>query len=132
MKKALFLIALALTACSEAPKKVLNTDAESLGFMTAVFGARQGEQIGAKLDDAARRHVFINQNKALEFSVSNKPLAWQNVNGAVIGEVTVKPVVTQVQSTCREYEHIIKIDGKSNLLKGKACRNNDGSWKHVS
>lgn len=132
MKNTWFLLALTLTSCGETPKAVNVGETESLGFMASVFGATQGSDISGKLDDASRRHAFINQSKALEFSVSNKPLLWQNVNGAVAGEVIVKPVSTKDQITCRDYEHNIKVDGKMNNLRGKACRNSDGSWKHAS
>ena len=74
---------------------------------------------------------FSEANRALEFDRDGSTRKWNNPNTGNSGSVTPKRTFqTASGENCREYEHTIMVDGKSEIAKGTACRKPDGTW-HV-
>jgi surface antigen len=73
------------------------------------------------------------QQAVLEKNKDGQPSTWNNPNTGHSGRVT--PTSTQHASSgeyCREYEHEITVDGRKEIVKGTACRQNDGSWRVIN
>jgi len=57
---------------------------------------------------------------------------WKNPNTNHSGDFVVTRTVEKPQAVCRDYTHTVFIDGQKEVLKGRACRNADGTWKGVN
>lgn len=90
----------------------------------ALAGAWLGGYLGKQMDDNDRRQT----NNALEKAKTNQPVAWTNPDNG--NQYTVTPTRTyQEQSQpCRDFVTEAVINGKKETIKGKACRQSDGTW----
>tara|TARA_B100002003_G_scaffold118709_1_gene109448 strand:+ start:2970 stop:3446 length:477 start_codon:yes stop_codon:yes gene_type:complete len=99
----------------------------------ALGGAFLGGQLGKTLDDVDRMKASETQQAVLEKNKDGQSSTWNNPNTGHSGRVT--PTSTQHASSgeyCREYEHEITVDGRKEVVKGTACRQNDGSWRVIN
>ena len=100
----------------------------------AAVGALLGSQIGQKLDKVDRMYAAKAQQKALETNPVGQSSSWSNPDSGNSGTVT--PTKTAQSSIngqpCREYQHTVKIGGKTEQAYGRACREADGSWQIVN
>ena len=94
-------------------------------------GAYLGGEVGKTMDQVDRMKASAAENEALEFYKDGSTRKLNNPNTGNSGSVTPKRTFqTASGENCREYEHTIMIDGKSEIAKGTACRKLDGTW-HV-
>ncbi len=99
----------------------------------ALGGAFLGMELGKSLDAADRQKAGDAQQTALENNRSGQSTAWRNPDTGHSGTVTPKPAVqTASGEFCREYEHEIKVDGRTEVANGTACRQADGSWRVIN
>ncbi len=99
----------------------------------ALGGAFVGGQLGKTLDDVDQMKANETQQAVLEKNKDGQSSTWNNPNTGHSGRVT--PIRTQQASSgeyCREYEHEITVDGRKEIVKGTACRQNDGSWRVIN
>ena len=99
----------------------------------ALGGAFLGGQLGKTLDDVDRMKASETQQAVLEKNKDGQSSTWNNPNTGHSGRVT--PTSTPTASSgeyCREYEHEITVDGRKEVVKGTACRQNDGSWRVIN
>ncbi len=97
----------------------------------AFVGGVVGHQIGRSLDEADRRAAMEAEYRALEYGHSGKPTRWKNPDSGHAGTVVPgKPYVSN-RLNCREFTHTIYIDGRPQTMRGKACRQPDGTWRNV-
>lgn len=89
----------------------------------AITGALIGGQLGRSMDIQDQQRVY----QVLEKSPTNTSTTWVNPDSG--NKYTVTPVKTS--GYCREYTTKAIIDGKTQNMYGKACRQPDGSWKAV-
>jgi surface antigen len=100
------------------------------GRAAAVIG---GTLIGAMVGGAVGRNMDENDRyraqQALEYTPTNQSTSWRNPDSGT--EYTVTPTYTYetTQGPCREYETEAIIDGRRDVVYGKACRQPDGSWQ---
>lgn len=76
--------------------------------------------------------AFVAQhNGALENNRIGQTTAWEDPDGS---NHTLTPIRTYNDDSrpCRDFRQTVEIDGKTEILTGKACRQNDGSWKLIS
>lgn len=94
----------------------------------ALLGAYLGGNIGRSMDKVDR----MRMQKALETAPTGKTVRWKNPDTG--NRYTVKPTRTYYHrhQPCREYVTHAKIGGKQQEIYGKACRQEDGSWKVVN
>ena len=99
----------------------------------ALGGAYLGSEIGKSLDYVDRQKAGKAEQTALEKNPSGVATSWQNPDTGNSGRVTPKSA-TQLASGeyCREYEHEIVVDGRTEIAKGTACRQTDGNWRTVN
>ena len=98
----------------------------------AVAGGLAGNVIGAKLDERDRLLADKAEHDAFENGRTGKPVAWRNPNNGRGGEIVPEAPYRQGSGYCRQYTHKIFIDGRSEAMRGTACRNPDGTWRNVT
>lgn len=59
------------------------------------------------------------------------PIAWHNPDTKHSGQVTSGPTYTINGRKCRDFIHIITIDGAQQSENGVACRQADGAWQAI-
>lgn len=98
----------------------------------AALGGFLGNHLGAKLDardrEAAQRAVY----ESMEYNRDGAPSSWHNPNSGHSGYVT--PDYTYYDDRnrpCRDYTHVMRVDGEEEVIQGTACRNSDGAWMTV-
>ena len=96
-------------------------------------GAYLGSEIGKSLDYVDRLKAKNAEQTALENNRAGVATFWRNPDTGNSGKVTPKPA-TQMASGefCREYEHEISVDGRTEIAKGTACRQADGNWRVIN
>ena len=99
----------------------------------ALGGAFAGSQLGQALDDLDRLKANQTQQTTLEHNKDGVSSRWNNPNTGHTGRIT--PISTQKVASgefCREYEHEITVDGRTEVVKGTACRQSDNSWRVIN
>lgn len=94
----------------------------------ALVGAFLGGQIGKSMDKVDQ----MQMQKALETAPTGRAVGWSNPDTG--NRYTVQPTRTYYRERlpCREYTTKAWIDGKTQLIRGSACRQPDGTWHVVS
>jgi surface antigen len=98
----------------------------------AVVGGIIGSSIGRSLDEADRVRAQQAEYDALENGEDGETTEWRNEETSHRGSVTPGRTYRYRNRRCREYAHTIYIDGERQTMRGKACKQEDGSWKDVS
>jgi surface antigen len=93
-----------------------------------LVGALVGGAIGRNMDENDRHHA----QQALEYTPTHESTSWRNPDTG--NAYTVTPIKTYetAEGPCREYETDATIDGRHEVVTGRACRNADGSWRTVN
>ncbi len=97
----------------------------------AVVGGVVGSEIGRSMDDRDRRYAQQAEMDAFERGRSGERVTWRNPDNGRYGEVIPGPSYRRGPRDCREFTHIIYIDGRPREMRGTACRNPDGTWTNV-
>jgi surface antigen len=95
----------------------------------ALGGAFLGSEIGKTMDTVDRQKASATQQTALENNRTGVSSRWDNPDNGHAGTVTPTRTYEWKGRNCRDYEHQVVIDGKSETVKGTACRQADGSWR---
>jgi surface antigen len=90
----------------------------------AVGGAMLGSHIGKRLDEADR----LKAAQALETAPTGQQVSWKNPDTGAQYALTPTKTYEGAQA-CRDFTVNATIDGKSENVNGKACRQADGTWK---
>ena len=94
----------------------------------ALVGAAIGGAIGQNMDKTDK----LKMQKTLENTPTGKTRQWKNPDTG--HQYKVEPIKTYHNDSdqpCREYYTEAKIGGKTKQVYGKACRQQDGSWKII-
>ncbi len=96
-------------------------------------GAYFGSEVGKSLDSADKAYMDKNAKDGLEYSKTGTATAWQNPDSGNSGTFTpTSTYQTSAGDNCREFETTIYVEGKEETATGKACRQDDGTWKVIS
>lgn len=87
-----------------------------------------GGAAGASLEAGDRRLALEAEYQALEYTLAGKPVSWTGTNGGTAGEVVAYQPYRVGSQDCRQYMHTVVVGGRSQTMRGAACRNEDGSW----
>lgn len=98
----------------------------------AFVGGVVGHSIGQRMDEHDRRLARQAEFAALERGQSGVATPWRNPDNGHYGEVVPRRSYKLGGRSCREYTHTVYIDGRPETMRGKACRNPDGTWKDVA
>lgn len=94
-----------------------------------MLGLMVGSEIGKSLDKADQVYADRAYQRA-ETAPIGETISWNNPQSGNSGTVT--PTRDGISSTglyCREFQQTVVIDGRSEIMKGTACRNADGTWQ---
>ncbi len=94
-----------------------------------LLGAAIGAEVGRQLDEMDRLKMEQAARTSLE---EGRRIEWYNEETGRGGYV--EPIRTgrdERGRLCREYRHVVEIDGRQEILTGTACRNPDGTWEPV-
>jgi surface antigen len=98
----------------------------------ALIGGMIGSSIGQSLDNADRAAYNSTTQRALETSQPGQSLPWSNPKSGNSGTVTPSNYYQNADGQyCREYTQTIMVGGQKEEGYGKACRQQDGSWKII-
>ena len=98
----------------------------------AFLGGVIGSGIGSKLDEADRRAAMQAQYQALEYGRPGAPTPWSNPATGHRGQIVPGQPYQTAGRHCRDYTHTIYVSGRPETLRGRACRNPDGTWQKIS
>lgn len=98
----------------------------------AVVGGIVGSEIGKALDENDRRAAAEAEYYALEKGQSGNATPWRNPDSGRHGVIVPSKPYEMSGRNCRNYTHTIYINGEPQIMKGTACRSNDGTWSKVS
>jgi surface antigen len=98
----------------------------------AAGGALLGAFLGGKIGDYMDRQDRMEMQHALETAPVGRAVTWTNPDSGNV--YSVKPTRTYYahDQACREYTTHAVIDGKSENIHGKACRQANGAWRVAS
>jgi surface antigen len=98
----------------------------------AVIGGIASEGVGQQMSTRERGIAADAEYRALEYGRSGAAVAWtypaMNDRGSIVPGRPYK----KGDQYCRTYTHTIKRAGSSAILKGVACREDNGTWRGVS
>lgn len=97
-------------------------------IISAMGGGLIGGSIGSSLDDRERRNALEAEYRALEYTQSGQPVAWQGRQQGRSGQVVAAQPYRVGSQDCRQYTQTVFLSGQSRSARGTACRNADGSW----
>jgi surface antigen len=97
-------------------------------IIAAMDGGLIGGSIGSSLDDSERRSALEAEYRALEYTQSGQPVAWQGRQQGRSGQVVAAQPYRVGSQDCRQYTQTVFVAGQSRTARGTACRNPDGSW----
>lgn len=98
----------------------------------ALIGAGMGREVGKSLDRADRAAMAATSQQALELAPSGTTKTWSNPDSGNYGTVTPEPAARNGKGqNCREFTQTITVGGETRTGYGRACRQDDGSWKLV-
>lgn len=90
-----------------------------------VVGAVVGARIGRSMDEEDRACI----GHALELSERGRRVYWENErSGAHYILTPLSEMSRQDTRPCREFDLEVRIQGKRDVSRQTACRNDDGSW----
>lgn len=98
----------------------------------AFLGGVIGSSVGSRLDEADRRVAMQAQYRALEYGAPGTATPWRNPQNGHHGTIVPNKPYQTAGRHCREYTHTIYVDGRPETLRGRACRNTDGSWQKLT
>jgi len=96
-----------------------------------LIGGLIGNQIGRSLDDRDREYAAQAAARSFD-GPPGSTSSWRNPNSGNRG--TVRPTTNTYSGPdgrpCRDFNHEITLaDGRSEVIRGTACQNPDGSWE---
>lgn len=97
-----------------------------------LLGAWMGSEVGKSLDNADRAAMSTTTQSALELNQTGVASTWRNPDSGNSGTVTpTRTYALASGENCRDFENTVTVDGKTERVMGRACRQPDGSWKIV-
>jgi surface antigen len=96
-----------------------------------VLGALLGSQVGKALDEGDRNMIGQTTHSTLETVPPYEPAQWRNPQTGNYGEITAGPTYQNNGYDCRPFTQTIFIEGRAETARGRACKQNDGTWKVV-
>jgi len=150
IKGGLLLVLAGLAACAVTPDGRVGVDRDVFGkdkiiplgggILGAVVcnklfdghGSRDGWTAACGAAGYFASTAFVKRhNTVLESNQVGQTTRWSDPDGK---QHSVTPVKTYYEGErpCRDFRQTVEIDGQTEIMEGKACRQSNGSWKLVS
>lgn len=99
-----------------------------------MLGAMVGGSIGKSMDDRDRALAAKTAQNVLEYQPDNTKRSWKNPNNKHRGNFVVHKTkeLRDRNLVCRDYTHTVVIDGETEVMHGRACRDirdSRANWK---
>lgn len=105
-------------------------DGRTLGAgLGAIFGAWLGKIMGRTLDEMDQQKANETAQETMETAEVGQTSTWSNPDSGNSGTYT--PTSAADEEECRDFESTVIIDGREERASGRACRQQDGTWKIV-
>jgi surface antigen len=102
------------------------------GGLGAVFGAWLGKVLGRNLDEMDMKRADDSAQESMETAEVGQTTTWNNPDSGTSGTYTPTSTSTNKNGEeCRDFESTVIIDGNEEQATGRACRQEDGTWKIV-
>lgn len=97
----------------------------------AAGGALLGAYLGGRIGEYMDRQDQMEVQHALETAKTGSVVQWTNPDSG--RHYSVKPTKTyyEGEQPCRTYTTTAYIDGKKQIIHGRACRDKKGRWQSV-
>ena len=86
-------------------------------------------KFGAQLGSADRARLSRAELQALDYGRSGQEIGWKGSSDRVTGTIVAYQPFRVGQSSCRRFQHHLKIAEQKQTTDGTACKRNDGAWK---
>jgi surface antigen len=96
---------------------------------TAYLAALNGgivSRTGVNLGRSDLNRALTAEYRALETSPAGQEVAWGE--GRLRGTVLVNAPYQVGNENCRQYSHVLNVEGREIRARGAACRNASGAW----
>ena len=110
--------AMALSACQSASVG---------GFRSTVRNGLAAAELAGSVGYLDRSRALRAEYQALEFGATGAPISWQGWSDRR-GSVIPGPKYRVNSFDCRNYSHSVVVGGATEVARGTACRQPDGSW----
>ena len=98
----------------------------------AIFGSWLGKTTGRSLDQMDQQWANDAAQETLETADAGQTNTWSNPDSGNSGTYTpTTERLPQNGQECRDFESTVIIDGQEEQATGRACRQEDGTWKIV-
>jgi surface antigen len=97
----------------------------------ALAGAWIGSEIGRSLDERDRRRHRETAQSALDENDPGETATWANSETGHSGSTTPGESFSREGRTCRNFEQTVTVEGETEVARGVACKQPDGSWQVV-
>lgn len=105
-------------------------DGKAIGAgLGAIFGAWLGKVMGRTLDEMDQQQANESAQETMETAEVGQTTTWNNPDSGNSGTYT--PTSKSDDEECRDFESTVIIDGREEQATGRACRQEDGTWKIV-
>jgi len=98
----------------------------------AVIGGISSDEIGRQMSTQERGIAADAEYRALEYGRSGSTTAWDYPTMNHRGSIVPGRPYKKGDQYCRTYTHTINRNGSPEIVKGIACREDNGTWRGVS
>lgn len=85
---------------------------------------------GVQLGRSDLNRALVAEYRALETSPAGQEVVWGE--GRLRGKVSANAPYQVGNQNCRQYSHVLNVDGREVRSRGAACRNGEGAWSPLS
>lgn len=100
----------------------------SAALIDSLQGGLIGRADGLSISQRDNSMALQSEYRALEYTAPAQPVYWQSQAGTIAGTVIPSQPYRVGSQDCRQYSHLVTVNGGTVEQKGTACRNEDGSW----
>lgn len=111
---------------------VVSTTPTSASLIASLDGGLIGRTNTPSITARDKSIALQSEYRALEYTAPAQPVYWQSENGRLSGSVIPSQPYRVGSQDCRQYAHLITVNGTTLEQNGTACRNQDGSWSLLS
>lgn len=104
----------------------------SAALIASLDGGLIGRTNTPSISARDKSTALQSEYRALEYTAPAQPVYWQSENGRLSGTVIPSQPYRVGSQDCRQYAHLVTVNGTTREQNGTACRNQDGSWSLLS
>jgi surface antigen len=125
-----------LSACSTTsarnalPASLFGTAAPNSTLYLSALEGGIVSRTGANLGRSDLNRALVAEYRALETSPAGQDVTWGE--GRLRGQVSANAPYQVGNQNCRQYTHVLNVDGRELRARGAACRNPEGAWSPLS